>query len=55
MENNGILYIYLISAVTSSSVTSKYHFAFGHEMLLGMDFDGREAKLEVRENSFSVS
>ena len=30
-------------------MTSKYNFAFGHEMLLGMNFDGREAKLEVEK------
>ena len=46
MENNGILYIrgYIIKCDV------KVQFAFGHEMLLGMNFDGREAKIVVREH-----
>ena len=55
-----MLYICLISVVTSSSVTSiKLHFVYGHfsgqEMLLPMNSDGTEVKIEVRENVFCVS
>ena len=51
MENNGILYIrgYIIKCDV------KVQFAFGHEMLLGMNFDGRGAKIVVREHFFCVS
>ena len=55
-----MLYICLMSVVTSSSVTSiKYIFAYGdfsgQEMLVAMNVDGTEVKIEVRENLFCVS